>query len=385
MLYPHQIEASKSLIKICKTKGCAYLFGPPRVGKTLTALEAATQLNNLFSKPKKIIVFTRKNAIEGWTKYNNIYAFEIANYEKIVKLKKDDYSLVIIDEAHNFSAFPKPSQRIKDFKAFCINKPILFLSGTPFVEGYLKAYSQFSISSYSPFKDFKTPYSFFNTYGISYKKYLAGRMIETYSKCKTIEIEKLLKPYIVKLTYKDAGFTYQNYDEIFLINSKYKELEKRIRIQCVLDKNILETASSVNQCLHQLCGGWFRGTLYSQEKLLWLKKYISKSKGKTAIMAYFIEEQEELSKIFKDCTILSSTKYCEGIDLSHYDNFILYSFGYSGSKFIQLRDRIVNLTKDKPTKVIIPLLKDGIDKNIYEVVSKKKNFNLKSFSKEENA
>ena len=74
-----------------------------------------------------------------------------------------------------------------------------------------------------------------------------------------------------------------------------------------------ETASSVNQCLHQLCGGWFKGTLYSQEKLLWLKKYISKSKGKTAIMAYFIEEQEELSKIFKDCTILSSTKYCEGI------------------------------------------------------------------------
>ena len=235
------------------------------------------------------------------------------------------------------------------------------------------------------FKDFKTPYSFFNTYGVSHKKYLAGRMIETYSKCKTIEIEKLLKPYIVKLTYKDAGFTYQNYDEIFLIESKYKELEKKVRIQCVLDKNILETTSSVNQCLHQLCGGWFRGTLYIQEKLLWLKKYISKSKGKTAIMAYFIEEQEELSKIFKDCTILSSTKYCEGIDLSHYDNFILYSFGYSGSKFIQLRDRIVNLTKDKPTKVIIPLLKDGVDKNIYEVVSKKKNFNLKSFSKEEDA
>ena len=100
-------------------------------------------------------------------------------------------------------------------------------------------------------------------------------------------------------------------------------------------------------------------------------------------MCYFKEEQEKITKLFKqysNVTVLSSTKYCEGIDLSNYDHFILYSYGYSGAKFIQLRDRIVNINNNKETYCIIPLIEGTIDKSVYQAVSNKRNFNINLFN-----
>lgn len=375
LLKPHQTEAVAKATPILKSKGLVYIFGQPRVGKSLIALELSKQC--IPKRPGNTLVFTKKMAIIDWLQYNESYDYEVANYEKAEKLNPDDYNFIIIDEAHNFGAFPKPSQRIKTMRAFCKGKPIVFLSGTPFVESPNSAYSQLSLSSFSPFKEFKTPYDYFKRYGIPNQKWIYGKLVETYAKG---HLPKVLSNYVIRVTYDDAGFKYQNYDDVHMIDCPEAFLDTldRVRRSGMYNESPLETESSVVMCLHRLCGGFYNGLATKKPKLDWLMSFVDPAK-QTVIMCYFIEEQKELARLLPNCTVLSSTQYCEGIDLSGYDQFILYSFGYSGAKFIQLRDRIVNLNKNKETRVIIPLLKGQIDESVYRAVSHKKNFNLKTF------
>lgn len=405
-LKPHQKLATDRAKEILKQLGLVYIFGQPRVGKSLISLETERQLKASLKTGGRLIVFTKKAAISDWLKYKEQYDFDIVNYEQVGKFDKKLYNFVIIDEAHNFGAFPKPSQRTKKFREFCVGKPIIFLSGTPLVESINAIYSQLSLSSFSPFREFKNGYTFHKVYGEPSITWLYGRQMESYKKGKIDEIMSKVNPYVVRVTYEDAGFDYQNHDEIIDISSP--ELERLMRGICKtwiacesytekkeisFTKSIsrfmqpssktkvypLENVSSQCQAMHQFTGGFYKDLNLPQPKLDWLKKFIaSKGKDKIAIMCYFIEEQEKLRSIFKDkenISVLSATKYCEGIDLSHFDHYILYSFGYSGSKFIQLRDRIVNLDKHRITKVIIPLLRNCLDYDIYRSVSAKKTFN----------
>lgn len=385
-LMPHQQRAVMLAKPILKRFGLVYIFGQPRVGKSLISLQILREM-----PPKaqgKLIVFTKKNAIADWLKYASAYDYEVTNYEQIVKLNPANYNAVIVDEAHNFSAFPRPTQRIKDFRKFCQNKPIIFLSGTPFVESPNSVYSQLSLSSYSPFKHFKNAYAYFGVFGISDYKWINGQKVESYKKgILPQEVEK----FIVKVTYDDAGFKYQNFDKLHLIKApQTHELIKQVRNDKIIIQGDLtmplETISAELQATHRICGGFYNGVTLPQPKLRYLKRLIQAHEGeRIAIMCYFVEEQAELTEIFKNdskISVFSSTKYCEGIDLSDFDFYILYSFGYSGAKFIQLRDRIVNLNKNKKTQVHILALQGEVDEWVYRCVSQKRNYNLKTFEKD---
>lgn len=409
-LLPHQIETVQKARPILLEKGNVYIFGPPRIGKSLIALGLYQITKEFLKGTKRCLVLTKKNAIEGWQKWGkeNLEGVEIRNYEALPKLKSEDFSMVIIDEAHNFGAFPRFSQRIKNTRAFCTSKPIIFLSGTPVVEGMYKLYSQFWISSYSPFYKYSNPYAFFREFGISNRMWMNGQYIEKYDTFEDERIWELVKDRVVTIDYKDAGFKYDNEDLVYEIDDGnlgdyYKGISKSRFISDSFDVTEypsgkywaepnglisypLENISAVNQALHRLCGGFYKDLILPRPKYDWLMKYIDTLPDytKVAVMAYFVEEQIALNTVFSaypQIDLFSSTKYCEGVDLSGYDVFILYSFGYSGVKFVQLRDRIVNITKNKKTRVIIPLLRNGLDREIYNIVSKKKNFNTQVLTK----
>lgn len=371
-LKQHQIEAVNKSSPLLQKNNFVYIFGEPRIGKSLIALE--------IFKDKNPLVITKKGALNDWQKYQNYYNFSCINYESIAKLSPKTYNAIIIDESHNLSALPKPSQRIKNIKTFCRDKPIVFLSGTPIIETPLSIYPQLSVSSFSPFNKYRNFYEFFREWGISEKVYYYGHLAETYKKHKP-ELLSFIEPYIVKVNYKDAGITYKNSDKIINIpvDDKYYKIVDKIK-KGILEDLVFENSPSINMALHQFEGGTIKNRVIKyMPKFEWLKDYIKQyPKQKIAVMSYFIKEQEYLSNnLPQNCKVFSSTKYCEGVDLSDFDIYILYSFGYSGAKFTQLRDRIVNIAKDKQTYVIIPLIEKSIGQDIYNVVSQKRNFNLK--------
>ena len=376
----HQIEAVAKATPILKSKGLVYIFGQPRVGKSLISLELAKNFKNSLKTQGKTLVFTKKMAITDWLQYKNSYDYEVTNYEKVTKLNPDDYNFIILDEAHNFGAFPKPSQRILNMRRFCKNKPIVFLSGTPFVESPNSVYSQLSLSSFSPFNNLPNGYSFFKLYGIPDTIYLYGKQVESYKKSDWPKIEAVISSYVVKVTYEDAGIEYSNTDRVHkLYDVKLEGLLKEIYKTQTAGDYMLENASAQGQAMLQFIGGFYKDLKIPQTKLEWLEKFVGDNPGKTAVMCYFIQEQEELTKVFEDnpnVKVYSSTKYCEGIDLSGYDNYVLYSFGYSGAKFIQLRDRVVNIHCNKPTQVHIPIIMNTPDEDHYARVKNKEYFNL---------
>lgn len=415
-LYPHQTAAAAQAAQVLLSHGLVYIMGEPRVGKSLTALQTIENVREaLLNDPTrpdksryqlKSLVLTKKAAIEGWAKYSQHFSFDCVNYEKLSKLCADDYYFIIIDEAHNFGAFPRLTQRTKIAREFCAKKPLIFLSGTPCIESANSLYSQLSLSTCSPFRNFKNGYEFFAYYGISDKRYIAGNYIESYKLCRKDDIFAQTDPISVKITFESAGLSYKNTDKPIIISNrdsaKIKELSSvAIKTEFLTNSYIidyypsgkhyihadplptdpaLENASAILQCTHRICGGFYNDFKLPQPKLEWLKRFVAEHEGeKIAVMAYFKQEQDDLGKLFKDrqnVVIYSSTRYCEGIDLSGYDHYILYSFGYSGAKFVQLRDRIININKlDRETRVIIPLLEDCVDLMVYNRVSQKLDFN----------
>jgi len=99
----------------------------------------------------------------------------------------------------------------------------------------------------------------------------------------------------------------------------------------------------------------------------------------TVILAYYVNQQNMLKEFFPQCTVDSVTSKSEGVDFSHANNFIIVSSGYSGSKFIQVRDRIVNINGSSTTTVNHILVKKAISDQVYKKVSKKMDFNNQTY------
>lgn len=370
-----QLAAFDLAGRVTKFKVAA-IYAPPRIGKSLITLEAAK-----LSGAEKMLVLTKKAAIKGWMQYREFYNFDVTNYEQIEKIT-DDYDLIIIDESHNFNAFPRMSQRHKNIKRFARGTPIILASGTPSSEGALGLFSQFALSDFTPTGDMNA-YEFFRKFGIPTRINIGGVPRELYKRCRTDDIRALFDPHIVYLDYDQTDISYDHSDFCVKIDEGEDFMNAINEIKGGVFKDTpLPTAPARLMTLHQIESGYFNGeTLFESAKIKWLKNYIAEHKGESVVvMAYFIAEQEMLTELFKgnnSVSVLSSTRYCEGVDLSDYDHFILYSFGYSGAKFIQLRERVVNLNKNKKTYAIIPIIKRGISERVYQAVSKKKDFNNK--------
>jgi len=408
---PHQVKFAALVFDMLKQRGYSYLAGKPRSGKTLTAILAAEHSQ----KVDKVLVLTKKAAIGGWEKFtqepslNLQHDYTVINYEQIMKRTKlksgkmvyklkinpEDYQLVIIDESHNLGVLGKPSIRIQKIQELCANLPHIHLSGTAVVESPCGIYHQMAISKYTPFKH-RNFYDFHRQYGDKYYIKVQGRDMPQYERAKP-ELMPIIDSFTIYMTQEDAGIDkalqakdVEHYVELSK-NTKlgYNQLQKDniLKVMAINSEDeytlVCDTTMKLRTSLHMMESGIAKIDdeyieLGNTEKIDYIKETFGDEET-TGIMCHFVGERKLLEKHFKHAKLYSSSAHAEGVDLSHLKSFVILSSDYSGAKFIQRRDRIINTEGSESLEVHHILVKKAISSQVYKKVSKKQDFNNSTY------
>lgn len=401
-LYDHQKKKSKELHEVLKNKGCAYLRGEVRSGKTLTVLETARLYN-----AKNVLFLTKKKAISSIKSDYNLFKFqyniEVINYESVHKVTITP-DLVVYDEAHVLSGFPKPAKRVKAIKAKYYNLPCIWLSGTPAAESYSQWYHQLHVNIKSPFKEYSNFYKWVKDFVKVTEKRIGTHTVKDYSDANKDAIEKILKPYSVTMTQAQAGFK-------TVIKEHFLEVETPKGISSLVKKLLRDKAiegkkgyimgdmpaklqSKVHQIYNGTCilediNGDSIPHIFSDYKAQFIKERFRDKK--IAIMYYYQNELEVLKNVFKndlttDLDIFNSTNKniavqqssTEGMNISKADCLVYYNLHFSGKNYIQSRDRLT--VKERPENDVYFIVEsNGINRDIIKRVREKKDFNLSAF------
>lgn len=399
-LRDYQIELSNKGSDILRKKGMVYYNFSPRVGKTLTALQTCQNVNaNDVLFITKIKAF--KSIQDDFDLMNYNFNLIIINKESIHKIEHNIFDVIIYDEAHGlFSTYPKPNNFYKIAKARFSKIPAILLSGTMCVESGSQIYHQFNFSDYSPFKHYINFYRWAKDYVKVTQKQLGYGLINDYSKCDIIAVNKIIDPYTLKFTQEQSGFISKVNKHVIHYPSLNIELIERLKKDNLIEgKNELIIADSgvkLMQKIHQLENGTIifesgNSQILSDAKGQFIKKYFEGKK--LAIIYNFKNELTLLQDVFKNqCTtdlnefnntdkhyLGQQISSCEGISLSKADALVFYNFGYSGKNFIQAIDRLT--LKDRPTNDVYFIFgKGSLTEAIYKTVSKKEKFNIKQFN-----
>ena len=141
-LRDYQEEIKSRAVNIVKKHRFVYLAMQVRTGKTLTSLGIAKEMG-----AKRVLFITKKKAISSIkSDYNMLkpnFSLDLINYESLHKIE-GSFDLIILDEAHNMKAYPKPTKGAKQVKIIIKkNDPlVILLSGTPTPESPSEMYHQ---------------------------------------------------------------------------------------------------------------------------------------------------------------------------------------------------------------------------------------------------
>lgn len=406
ILRDYQIQNALECAEILKEKNIVYLQHSVRTGKTPTALQIVKNCGY-----ECVLFLTKKKAIGSIIgDFNEFEFFEhfllnVTNYESLhnVDLSRN-YDLIILDENHVNSAYPKPSIRTKSIKQKFSNLPMIMLSGTPATESSSQWYHQFWLSDYSPFKNYTNFYKWAKDYVNVKQKHLGYGLINDYSDGIDEKINLVLNDYIHKFTQENAGFTTKVKENILYCEIKQStknvidKLKKDLIVKGFEFTITADSAVKLQSKIHQLYSGTCKfdcgnsKVIDNSKALFILQEFKDK---KIAIFYYFKEELEMIKDIFKDNLTTDLNEFnttnknialqqyagAEGISLAKAEYLIYLNFGFSGSKFIQSLDRLTTLSR-KENNVYFIFSKDGIESKIYDSVSKKKTYTVNQFKKD---
>jgi Holliday junction resolvase-like predicted endonuclease len=406
-LREYQTKLSNEATEILKRKKLVALFMEVRTGKTLTALQVCKNVN-----ANRVLFITKKKAFSSIEKdYENFkfkYDITIVNRESLHVIETNNFDVVIIDEVHGYTSYPKPSKYYKDIKQRFGNLPMIMLSGTPTPESYSQFYHLFTLSNHHPFNDFKNFYKWANEYVNITQKRLGYATVNDYSDANKKDFWHLCRYYILTYTQSEAGFT-SNVNEMVL------EVEMQPIIYKIIDKLkkdlvvtssisgktiVADTAVKLQQKIHQLCSGSIKyddGTtqIIDNSKALFIKEKFKDNK--IAIFYNFVAELQMLKETFgnkltTDLDEFNTTdKWIalqivsgrEGISLAKADALVMFSIQFSAVSYFQSKDRLT--TKDRLVNNVFWIFsKDGIEQNIYNAVSKKLDYTNSIFKKQYN-
>lgn len=389
--YKHQLELSKLALATLREHGIAYLAAEERTGKTLTAILMAEASN-----ADTILVITKKKALTGWQEtlkaFPHIKHYTVTNYHQAHKQARCD--LVILDESHNYiSSFPKPGLLWRELKPLCRGVPIIYISATPYGQGPQMLYHQFALSSYSPWRRYKSFYEWFRTFGKLYQIRLNGLLVNQYDKCDTDLILGCVDHLFLTKTRKDLGFAHEPVDKLHYVtlakNTRfvYNELVEHNIVELKAGMLVCDTTSKLRAALHMLEGGTAkidndRIVLANDEKIQYILKEFGDHES-LVIMYNYIAEETKLRAAFTKATILQATSYAEGVDLSAYSDLVIYSQDFSTARHTQRRARQCNVKRDTPITVHYLLVRKGLSEQVYKTVSvNKRNFIDSVFNRE---
>lgn len=398
-LRKYQIELSNKGTEILKSKGIVYYNFSPRVGKTLTALQTCQNF-----KAKNVLFITKIKAFKSIQNDFDLMDYDfnltIINKESIHKIEHNNFDVIVYDEAHGlFSTYPKPNNFYKTAKSRFSKIPAILLSGTMCVESGSQIFHQFNFSIFSPFKQYTNFYKWAKDYVNVVQRQLGYGLINDYSKCNVDVVNKIIEPYTLKFTQEQSGFASKINKHILNFPCSNKNLIEKLRKHNIIEGKeevvIADTGVKLLQKIHQLENGTIifesgNSKILDYSKGEFIKNYFAGKK--LAIIYNFKNELTLLQDVFKDeCTtdlnefnatfkhyLGQQVSSCEGISLSKADALVFYNFGYSGKNFIQAIDRLT--LKDRTSNDVYFIFEKGsLTEAIYKTVSKKENFNNKSF------
>lgn len=397
-------DAAKMLqwLKIC------YLSMEVRCGKTLTALATANKYG-----AKWVLFLTKKKAVSSIVSDYNQFcpAFKLicTNYEQVYSLSPDyEFDLVILDEAHGLGQFPTPAERTKELRKLCVDKPIIYLSGTPTPESYSQLYHQFFISSFSPFKEYKNFYAWAKEFVAVKKKYFYNREINDYSNADKEKIDALTRHLFISYTQQEAGFEQEVKEVILKVQMQrgtyfLADYLRKHRVYIGKDGQeiLADTEVKLMNKMHQIYSGTVLteskdAIVFDNSKARFIKEYFAGKK--IGIFYKFQAERIMLITVFgfdkltedpqefnqrDDLTFFSQIQSGrEGTNLSSADSLVFFNMDYASVSYWQARARLQSKDRVKEAVIYWVFAEGGIEGKIYNVVLDKKDYTLAYFKKD---
>ncbi len=404
VLDKHQIEGADVIFNIFKENALVYVEWEERTRKTMAVMEALRK-----TTLKDVLWITKKKPLvplgKEWQAYSSShspdYQLTAINYESLHKLTHKNYDCVVLDEAHHaIASYPKPSSTWKKTKVFCKNKPLIYISATPYPETLSQIYHQLALSDWSPFFEYSSFYKWHLAYGIPYTQHIGVRQIKKYDKVNDEDILKHIKHLFTRKTRLEIGFKQEPKDKVHLIElspstlKRYTDLDKH-SVATINDVEVVaETVVAVLQKKAQLVGGTMKIEDIEKAtenkmayKTFWTGNtekidYIKNNWGDTeemVVMYHYKEEEHLLKHHFKKAKILQADTWAEGISLKKYKHLIIYSMSWRTSKYIQRRARQADMSREDAI-IVHYILTQFVDNHIYKAVAEKKvNFNSRYF------
>lgn len=127
--HPHQQRAASEITERLQAHRLAYLTGEVRTGKTIAALVVVRRM-----ALTSVLIVTKKKAIKSIEKDRDGMGLTdvvtVTNYEQLPKLSGRSYALLVVDEVHCVSAYPRPPKRLLDIRSLHYSM-VLLMRGTP--------------------------------------------------------------------------------------------------------------------------------------------------------------------------------------------------------------------------------------------------------------
>lgn len=408
-LRDYQITLSDQCLEKLQQYKIVCLAAETRTGKTLTSLETARKYG-----AEKVLFVTKLKAIssiEGDFKLLNPgYSLTTINYESLHNAL-DEFDFIIVDECHKCGAFPIPSKCVKELRKIIKDKPCILMSGTFTAESYSQIYHILSVSNNTPFKEYKSFYSWANSGFVNKKvKYIYNRQLTDYKDAVKIKVDEFTNHLFISFSQKSAGFQQEIKEVIEYVKMKPGTyfLAERLRTRRVfIGKDGQEIVADTEVKLLQKTWQIYSGSVLAEDRKAICfdhskAEFIRDKYGKHKIAIFYIFKAEYAmilwafgyDRLTDDPEVFNSStdkifvsqiqSGSMGVNLSTADYLIMYNIHYSNVLYWQSRDRIQSQKRDKPAVVVWVFSEKGIEDNILRTVRDKQSYVLSYFRKDFN-